>query len=182
MTHENDVTRAFSCTNAAAFAIRVVKLEAMADPLQGALGAIDAAGVTLVTDATGQAPRRLGGAIQPQVNFVKRRAPLGRVQGLAIGRGLTFEQVQFHRVGANYLVLPDIDVAQRLGMLADLNVLSAEQVMHVNRRASATPSSRGDSALACSEVPDRKQWSFQQAKKLGAFPDLRSFGKHRNVR
>src|SRR5210317_342865 len=181
MTHENDVTWAFSRTYAAALAICVVKLEAVADPLQDTLGAIDAAGVTLVTDATGQAASRLGHVVQPQVYLVKSGAPLGRIQRFTIGRRLTFKQVQFHRIGANDLIVPDIDVAECLSMLADLYMISAQHVVHVHGGATATANSGGDSAFACGEIPDRKQRCFQQAKELGAFPDLGCLGEHRNV-
>ena len=72
MTHNDDITRAFSCANTAAFAVRIVELEAVTNSFQHAFGAIGDAEVTFVADATGKAPSGLRGVVQAHVYLVKR--------------------------------------------------------------------------------------------------------------
>ena len=80
MTHEDDVPWALGHTDATAFAVCIVELEAMANAFQYAFGTIGAAQIALIADAAGQAAISLTGLCETQVNFVEGRASLGRVE------------------------------------------------------------------------------------------------------
>ncbi len=76
MTHEYDVTRTFRHTYAAAFAIRIIELEAITHSFQYAFRAVGTASIALVTNAAGQTTSGLVGLFETYMNFVERRATL----------------------------------------------------------------------------------------------------------
>jgi len=181
MTHNDDITRAFSCANTTAFAVRIVEFEAVTHSFQHALGAIGDAEVAFVADTTRETPRGLSGVLEAHVYLVKCRATFLCGQRLALGNRLAFEQVQFHRIGADNFVPPDVDVTLCIGMSGDFNLFAAQDIVNLHGRSPAAADGTRNGALTCCEIADREHGRFQQTKQLFAFPDFRSFREYRQI-